>query len=147
MSSNPLTLCSIRGMLFKTSLPAKLKMETSQPWKIKNAGKRASMWPRDAERKKNTRRIMKVFLFLHPEFQGSCKFANYTTGKQLTGSGKYWHFSSKIIIFGLLQRILKDTVNIQRPIYSCTFFVCSFSLACNLTIMFIVLADTISQSD
>ncbi len=52
---------------------------------------------------------MKVFfsfLFLHPEFQGSCKFANYTTGKQLTG--KYWHFSTKIIIFGLLQAILKD---------------------------------------
>lgn len=61
MSSNSLTLCLIRGMLFKTSLPAKLKMEASQPWKIKNAGKRASMWSRDAEWKKNKRRIMKVF--------------------------------------------------------------------------------------
>lgn len=48
-----------------------------------------------------------LFLFLHPVFQGSCKFDNCTAGKELTGN--YWCFYAKIIILGLLQSILEDT--------------------------------------
>lgn len=49
-----------------------------------NVTKRCRM---EEKHKKNYEDVFFLsFLFLHPEFQGFCKFDNYTTGKELTGN-------------------------------------------------------------